>query len=220
MRRVVVTCLIIFSAITLSMVGGASDQRTRGVGAAVTRTPTQVEVTNFPAVQAVAGTVQVGNFPAVQGVVGSVAIGNFPLDGQGNLRVSGLVASVAPSSFQQIADGLNVSPGTQVFLGPFPVAGWRQYTLFVRAALPTTGNVYCSSPLVEEGAPGVSVFMSPTINQAVGYPCTDTLTQVPVEIVERAEHGDVIAPEMRVRLDAADVFPTSLRFDAWLYLSN
>jgi len=96
MRRIVVTGLIVFSALTLSMVGGAADQRTRGIGAALTRTPTQVEVTNFPAVQGVAGAVNVGNLPAVQNVVGTVAVSNLPIDADGNLRVSGPVTP-APS---------------------------------------------------------------------------------------------------------------------------
>src|SRR5205809_5995825 len=88
MRRIVVTGLIVFSALALSMVGGAADQRTRGVGAAITRTPAQVEVTNFPAVQGVSGTVNVGNLPAVQNVGGSVAVSNLPLDAEGNLRTA------------------------------------------------------------------------------------------------------------------------------------
>jgi hypothetical protein len=50
--------------------------------------PTQVEVTNFPAVQPVSGVVNVGNLPAVQSVAGTVAVGNLPLDADGNLRVA------------------------------------------------------------------------------------------------------------------------------------
>jgi len=55
---------------------------------AITRTPSQVEVTNFPAVQAVSGTVSVGNLPAVQTVGGTVAVSNLPMDVNGNLRVT------------------------------------------------------------------------------------------------------------------------------------
>ncbi len=93
MRRIVVTGLIVFSALTLSMVGGAADQRTRGVGAALTRTPTQVEVTNFPVVQGVSGTVNVGNLQAVQTIAGSVTVSNLPLDSDGRLLVAGLVTA-------------------------------------------------------------------------------------------------------------------------------
>jgi hypothetical protein len=50
--------------------------------------PTQVEVTNFPAVQAVTGTLNVGNLPAVQPVSGAVSVSNLPLDGNGRLVVS------------------------------------------------------------------------------------------------------------------------------------
>ena len=140
MRRIVVTGLIVFSALTLSMVGGAADQRTRGVGAALTRTPTQVEVTNFPAVQAVsgavnvsnlpavqtvsgavnvanlppvqqvAGTVNVGNLPAVQAVAGTVAVNNLPLDANGNLRIAPAVPGAPTFVLLKIADGLTVAP--------------------------------------------------------------------------------------------------------------
>jgi hypothetical protein len=50
--------------------------------------PTQVEVTNFPAIQTVSGTVNVGNLPAVQSVSGTVSVGNLPLDGSGHVLVA------------------------------------------------------------------------------------------------------------------------------------
>src|SRR5712692_2895326 len=104
MRRIVVTGLIVFSALTLSWVGGAFGQRTRGEAADPTRPSTPVQVTNFPAVQGVTGAVNVGNLPAVQNVVGTVAVanlpavqsvsgtvavGNLPVDANGNVRVTG-----------------------------------------------------------------------------------------------------------------------------------
>src|SRR3989442_13173302 len=107
MRRIVVTGLIVFSALTLSMVGGAADQRTRGVGAALTRTPTQVEVTNFPAVQGVSGVVNVANLPTVQNVAGSVAVSNLPLDVDGNVRGSP-TAPPRPSQFFKVPGSITV----------------------------------------------------------------------------------------------------------------
>ena len=88
MRRIVITGLIIFSALTLSWVGGASGQRVREVAAATTRTPTQVEVTNFP---------------AVQGVNGMVNVGNLPLDADGNLKcaVQIVVQRIGFQAFQE-----------------------------------------------------------------------------------------------------------------------
>jgi hypothetical protein len=50
--------------------------------------PVPVQITNFPAVQAVAGTVSVDNLPAVQQVGGTVNVGNLPLDATGGLRIS------------------------------------------------------------------------------------------------------------------------------------
>jgi len=87
MRRIVITGLIVSSALTFSWVGGASGQRVRE-GAAATTRPTQVQVTNFPAVQGVTGTVNVGNLPAVQNVSGTVAVGNLPLDTNGRVLVA------------------------------------------------------------------------------------------------------------------------------------
>jgi hypothetical protein len=55
-----------------------------------------VEVTNFPAVQAVSGTVNLANLPAVQSVSGTVSVGNLPLDAEGNLRVTGTLPVAAP----------------------------------------------------------------------------------------------------------------------------
>ena len=80
---------VVLVCLTILIVGtGATAQRTRVIEAATTRTPSQVEVTNFPAVQAVSGTVNVGNLPAVQTVAGSVAVSNLPVDANGRLLVA------------------------------------------------------------------------------------------------------------------------------------
>lgn len=49
--------------------------------------PRLVEVTNFPAVQAVSGTVNVENLPATQNVTGTVAVSNLPLGVDGSVKV-------------------------------------------------------------------------------------------------------------------------------------
>ncbi len=89
MRRIALLCLVLVVP-TLGIVGAT---RTPGAGveATVTRTPTQVEVTNFPAVQGVSGTVNIGNLPAVQAVSGSVAVNNLPLDANGNVKVTAVM---------------------------------------------------------------------------------------------------------------------------------
>jgi hypothetical protein len=76
-------------ACAVFVVGRAVEVRQEiGVDAAPARTPTQVEVTNFPAVQPVSGAVNVGNLPAVQAVSGSVQVDNLPLDDAGRLLVA------------------------------------------------------------------------------------------------------------------------------------
>lgn len=179
-----------------------------------------VAVTNFPALQQVAGTVNVGNIPAVQSVSGSVSVSNLPLDQTGSLRVAGVVQAPATSSFVRIADGVSVVPGTGALLGPFPVAGWRTFTLFLRAILPTTGEVRCFSSQVQEGAPDLAVYLVPQIFNASGRTCTDTLTDASTETVESVQHGELIAPELQLFVSADYRFPTNLTYDAWLYLSN
>lgn len=100
MRRIIVTGLIVFSALTLSWVGGAFGQRERGATVDAARTPTPVQVTNFPAVQGVTGTVNVGNLPAVQNVAGTVVMGNLPVDANGDVRVTGGVVVTSTIQFK------------------------------------------------------------------------------------------------------------------------
>ncbi len=126
MRKIVVTGLIVFSALTLSWVGGASGQRVREVSAATTRTPTQVEVTNFP---------------ATQNVAGSVAVTNLPLDAAGNVRVSGGGSPGAPAAtlielrFHETDRTLGRLP-----LIPVP-AGYRTVSIFVQTTDATKAAV-------------------------------------------------------------------------------
>lgn len=125
MLRIVVAGIVL--ACVAFVAGGATDgQRRVGVEAASARTPTPIEVTNFPAVQAVNGTANVGTLPAVQAVVGPAKVSSLPLDADGNVRVSPAAVSDAPSHlFVKVADALPLGvaqfPGTD----PYPVAGWK-----------------------------------------------------------------------------------------------
>jgi len=56
---------VLVCAVTLAAVGDVRQQP--GIDTAATRAPTQVEVTNFPAVQAIPGQVQVGSQPGGEG---------------------------------------------------------------------------------------------------------------------------------------------------------
>ncbi len=98
MRRIVVIGLALICVVALGSLAATREPRS-AIIEAVTRTPTQVEVTNFPVVQTIAGAVNVGNLPAVQNVAGTVAVGNLPLDGNGNVRVADLVAT-APATIR------------------------------------------------------------------------------------------------------------------------
>ena len=92
MRKVVLFGIILLSIAAFSFLSVTSVERKVLPDGAITLSaptrPTQVEVTNFPAVQQVSGTVNVGNLPAVQQVSGSVAVANLPTDGNGRLLVA------------------------------------------------------------------------------------------------------------------------------------
>jgi hypothetical protein len=78
MRRVAIGAVVLLCLTVLLAGSGATAQRVRVTDVAATRTPTQVQVTNFPTVQTVSGAVNVANLPAVQEVAGTVNVGNFP----------------------------------------------------------------------------------------------------------------------------------------------
>jgi hypothetical protein len=92
MRKTVIWGVVLVCLTVLIAGSGATAQRARVIETAAASRPTQVEVTNFPAVQPVNGTVNVGNLPAVQSVAGSVAVSNLPIDAAGNVRISGILA--------------------------------------------------------------------------------------------------------------------------------
>jgi hypothetical protein len=92
MRKVVLYGFVLFALALLVSQVTPLEFKTLNPGSTSTTTastkPSQVEVTNFPAVQPVNGAVNVGNLPAVQSVAGTVSIGNLPLDGNGHLLVA------------------------------------------------------------------------------------------------------------------------------------
>src|SRR5262249_7435356 len=107
-----------------------------GTAAMVAAKPTQVEVTNFPAVQAVSGSGVVGNLPAVQTVSGSVSVSNLPLDANGNMKVSGQTSP--PFLFTKVANDAVSNPENGfTFLGPFTVGGWKEVRVYFRASFNT-----------------------------------------------------------------------------------
>jgi hypothetical protein len=76
-----------------------------------------------------ASQVEVTNFPAVQAVSGTVSVGNLPLDPEGNLRVTD---SAAKYKIIKVADHLVIPPesGTVNF-PPIEVAGWKQMSVII-----------------------------------------------------------------------------------------
>jgi len=113
MRRIVVIGLALICVVALGSLAATREPRSAIIDT-VTRTPTPVQVTNFPALQGVTGAVNVGNLPAVQNVVGTVAVGNLPLDANGNVRVSAPV-NVAPPTVRFVGITQAVLPrGTPI----------------------------------------------------------------------------------------------------------
>lgn len=107
MRKVAVWGFVVI-AVALMFTGAQAQRITLAPTVAPSKSPQQVEVTNFPAGQTVDGTVNVGN---------------LPLDGEGNVRVAG-------QSYRwiQVADQVPVTNQISATIGPLDVAGWRRAT--------------------------------------------------------------------------------------------
>jgi len=110
MRKAVVYGLAVVCVCLLFALSGPLAQRTivGGDDGGPGTTAVPVTVANFPQVQPVqvdktvnvTGSVAVINLPAVQQVAGTVNVGNLPLNQDGNLRVTGTLASLpAAASF-------------------------------------------------------------------------------------------------------------------------
>jgi len=102
---------------------GAATTPTNG---AATIRPSQVEVTNFPNPQNVAGSVNVGNLPSIQNVAGSVTVGNFPATQgvTGTVNVGNLPASQVVAGIVNVGNLPSVQDVTgEVMVGNLPVDG-------------------------------------------------------------------------------------------------
>ena|SRR5438093_189525 len=193
MRRIVITGLALICVVTLGSLAATREPRSAVIDA-VTRTPTQVEVTNFPAVQGVAGMVTVGNLPAVQNVMGAVAVNNLPLDADGNVRVAGQAA--APSyRWVRIANGVPVTSRDGITLGPIDVAGWRRADFHIFGGGTSVGGT------AQYGSDGVF------LNTPEGSFGSVTQFLFTTEV-----HG----PQAQLSLGVA----ADTTVDAWVYLSN
>jgi hypothetical protein len=127
MKRIAVWGLALLGLSALAIVGATREQRASVAEAAVTRTPTQVEVTNFPATQDVAGAVNVAN---------------LPLDAEGNVRVSDARGASGPAA--QLV-GVRFHETDRNFAGRFPLiplpTGYRTISLFVQTTDATVAGV-------------------------------------------------------------------------------
>jgi len=88
MRKAALYGLVLVCVCLLFSLSAPSAQRIAPVSDIAASRPSPVEVTNFPAVQAVSGAVNVANLPAVQSVAGTVSVANLPLDGAGRVLVA------------------------------------------------------------------------------------------------------------------------------------
>ena len=113
MKRAVVVGLTLACVCLVFALSGPSAQRIAPQPSAPATRPSQVEVTNFPAVQPVTGTVAVDNLPAVQSVAGSVTVGNLPMDADGNLKVAAVVVAPRAIRFVRFTQKtFDTSPGS------------------------------------------------------------------------------------------------------------
>jgi hypothetical protein len=199
MRKAVIWGVVLVCLTILIAGSGATAQRARVIETAAASRPTQVEVTNFPAVQSVSGVVNVGNLPAVQNVAGSVQVSNLPLDAEGNMRAA-VVTTGATYRFIKIADGIHLSAGQTVNLDPIPVAGWRHIQVTVNLRPNTSGSPYTACLLFG----GDGAFAQVVCNYQ--------------NVLTSMFGSDVLGPEAQVSLVASFDSPTLV--DVWVYLSN
>jgi hypothetical protein len=213
MQRVVIVGLALVCVCLLFAVSGPSAQKIAPVSGAAATRPAQVEVTNFPALQQVAGTVNVGNLPAVQSVAGSVQVTNLPLDNDGNLRITG-AAPDPPYRWVQLATGLPTSVAAPTVLGPFPVGGWNRARLILRVTI-TSGNPTQVQAFASMGGEGMFLDVG---GAGVGY---DPANGIPQTFVFANTVG-VYGPEMMIQVvvNSADQNATAMVDQMWLYLSN
>ncbi len=179
-----------------------------------------VAVTNFPAVQQVAGTVNVGNLPLVQNVAGIMAVSNLPFDANGNLRIAPAAPAAPPFALLKIADGLAITPSLSQLtpIGTFNVAGFRHASLFARFTMESLSYSWCVSLKLNATLDGTTFGdMGSLATQ-----CSYTLPSPPMTfthfIVEDLAVPEVTINAMESQQDAN--LPGSLTVDAWLYLQN
>jgi len=178
------------------------------VTAPTARTPSQVEVVNFPDPQQVFGTVQVSNLPPVQGVEvvnepvdvsGHVTVTNLPLDGDGNLRVVG--AGADHRSFA--IPGLFVpGDGSYARTQVIDAAGWQHATIVVRirdaVPHPTQGVDF-----VGKAEFGVTDDLGSEIFPGLGD-CQRDLDLFPYGQLDSTIHRtEVCAPQLRIAIRSA-----------------
>lgn len=217
MRNIRVWSVVAVSLVAVLLSDGARAQRVRPE--AVTRTPSQVEVTNFPVIQTVGGTVNVGNLPAVQNVTGSIAVSNLPLDTDGNLKVSCL-APAKRSLFVKIADGVVFEQREQV-LATYHTDGWNQVTVYVRltalADAPIFGTTDTSALSSVPYFGGAGAFSYNSTLRGVGSNGWRKRGDVSVS----SQTGDVVGPEMQILMfPDNNTVAGSASMETWLYLTD
>jgi hypothetical protein len=166
MRKAAVYGLALVCVCMLFALSGPSAQRiVNGDGGGSTSTaPVPVSVANFPTVQAVqvqkpitvTGSVAVTNFPAVQEVAGTVNVGNLPVDADGNVKVSGghvavavlahFVGTTTTSGFFSGQGTLALSRGCNAEMPGTRVSDWEEIFSTIPPA-PLVGSVIVSRDL-------------------------------------------------------------------------
>lgn len=184
-----------------------------------TKTVSEVEVVNFPAVQPVSGTVSVGNLPSVQTVGGSVQVTNLPVDADGNLRVSGGGAAHPPFAFTKIAEGVSIPVGNDFTLGPFPTGGWNNAKIFAKVTV-TSGNPGLFQFFMDCGGAGITAFCG--FGGSTSWDPANGLTQTFTQAGQVGYGSNLgLGPELNIRFRAQtnDQNGTAVVDELWLYLN-
>jgi hypothetical protein len=211
MRRVILVGIAILCVSLLSFVSVIPlERKAVSPDGTITRAaaarPTQVEVTNFPAIQPVSGMINVANFPAAQTVTGSVSVSNLSFDDGGRLRIVGSFEPAPRFVFSKVADLVNVGGNLHPLVGPFSTGGWKYVTFLIRATF-TPGPSSCVNIGIDHGGDGIFLGFNSYQVCFDGNPVTYRILRY-----------ELIAPEMQIRLDGSP--DTDAIFEIWAYLAN
>lgn len=224
MRKAAVFGAALVAVCLLFALSGPYAQRTvNGDGGGTTASPVPVTVSNFPTTQTVLairpipiiGSVAVTNFPAVQQVAGAVSVGNLPLDADGNVKVATATTCAGHRSlFIKVTDALPIGVAQASGTDTYPVAGWTNVQVFFRATFPV-GNFQTCLSLAPVFGQGDLFAPAAWAGPQACYPGGGNGGQVTGNVTG----GPVVGPELKFLVGGGSSL-SATTLEIWLYLTD